>query len=276
MVFISTPKEPHYFALDLPAYRYVSDWPGYLRLFDHAEQSQPARGEGSVFYLYSERAARHIRECIPDARLIVMLRNPLDLAVSMHAQALLTGDENIPAFEQAWALCGERRRGVYKPPGCRDVKVLLYDELPLLGRQLQRLLSAFPEQQVGWWFYEDFAASTGEVYRQVLEFLGVPDDGRCEFPRVNERKRARSRWLTRFTRKTPEPLVNVAMRLKGPLGLQRWGILDGLRSLNEVPAKPVTIPAGLAARMRDHFESDVELLQQITGRDLSNWLESSG
>src|SRR6185312_1096375 len=142
-VFMCVPKEPHYFAVDLPSHRYVSDWDAYQALFRGAGREHVAIGEASIFYMYSEAAITGIRERLPSARLLVMLRNPVELAISMHAQALRTRDETITDFAAAWSLCADRRAGSNVPP---------------LGLQLQRLLDVFQKAQVGWWFLDDFAA----------------------------------------------------------------------------------------------------------------------
>ncbi len=274
-VFMCTPKEPHYFALDMPAFRYVDDWQDYQSLFQPASNGCLAAGEASVFYLYSEAAIAEIRKCVPAARLLVMLRNPLDLAVAMHAQALLSREENVKDFERAWSLCGERRNGRKIPKYCRDGKILLYDQLPLLGQQLRRLLTIFPKDQVRWWFYDDFAGDPGGVYREILDFLSVPDDGRIEFRAVNSRRRARSQLVAQFTQKPPKVLLRTAMRFKERLDIPRWGVMEALRRTNFVPAKRPALPPALRAEMTMHFMPDIRLLEATTGRNLDHWLEDA-
>lgn len=272
-IFMCNPKEPHYFAMDIPGYRYADNWHDYQSLFRAADSSCLAAGEASVFYLYSEVAVAEIRKRLPAARLLIMLRNPLDLAVAMHAQALLSRDENVTDFASAWDLCRERRNGRKLPHRCRDGKILLYDQLPLLGRQLDRLLTFFPENQVRWWFYEDFAADPGNVYKEILAFLSVPDDGRREFLAVNARRRARSQLLAQFTQKAPKGLLRTTMRFKQRLGIPRWGVMDALRRANFVPAQRLALPSALRAEMKAHFMPDIRLLEATTGRNLDHWLE---
>lgn len=273
-IFMCWPKEPHYFAVDLPSYRHVSDWESYLALFSCANDVCKAIGEASVFYLYSDLAIAEIRKTLPDARLIVMLRNPVELAVSMHAQALLTRDETMKSFSKAWAMCNSRRNGRRLPRHCRESKVLLYDELPKLGKQLQRLLDSFPRSQVRCLFYDDFSIDPGRVYREALEFLGLPDDGRDLFPRINPRRRTHFQWLAQLTEKTPGILTRSAMRLKDTVGIERWGVLDALRRYNFSIAQKTVLPSGLIMEMQAKFAPDIELLEHLTGRDLTGWLQN--
>jgi hypothetical protein len=273
-VFMCRPKEPHYFALDFPAYRHVTQWADYASLFAEAGEAHRAIGEASVLYLYSRVAIAELHGKFPDARLLVMLRNPVDMAISMHAQMLWTCDENVADFDRAWALCADRRAGNNVPRQCRDPKALLYDRVPLLGDQLRRLLGIVPRAQVGWWFFDDLMADPGHVYREVLSFLGVPDDGRREFPRINTRKHARSRILGLCTQKMPHRLSSAAMQLKHGLGIQRWGVLDALRRANVKSRPGNKMQPAMRNALQRHFASDVHLLEDITGRDLGHWLGS--
>jgi hypothetical protein len=146
--------------------------------------------------------------------------------------------------------------------------------MPLLGSQLRRVLEIFPRSQVGWWFFDDLMADPGRVYRDVLSFLGVPDDGRQDFPRINVRKHVHSQLLGLCTQKTPERMVSAAMKIKRGLGIQRWGVLDALRRANLKPRAKQELEPALRAEMAARFMPEVRLLEDITGRHLGHWLGS--
>lgn len=275
-IFMCSPKEPHYFADDFPNHRFVTRWDDYLGLFERAGDHHRVVGEASVFYLYSKVAITNLLARIPSARLIVMLRNPIELAQSMHAQALRTRDETSTDFCAAWNLRNTRRRGQRIPRKCRDVKILLYDDVARLGSQMERLLAVAPRNQVRWWFYDDFADDPKRVYGEVLEFLRVANDGRSEFPPINLRSVARSQLVAQFTQKTPRTLVKAAMLLKKHLGIDQWRILDALRCVNFTQVTSNYLAPELLAQMRRHFAPDIRLLQDISGRDLSYWLRALG
>jgi hypothetical protein len=77
------PKEAHFFAPDVRIEPLDSD--KYFEGFVGAE-GKACIGEASVFYLYPEKAAAAIHEFNPNAKIIVMLRNPVDLLYSLHSQ----------------------------------------------------------------------------------------------------------------------------------------------------------------------------------------------
>lgn len=273
--FMCVPKEPAYFALDFPTIRVVKHWSEYEKLFRDANETHLAVGEASTAYMHSEVAAAELRRQFPSARLLVMLRNPLDLVVSLHGQRLHDCDEDVADFALAWALCGDRRAGNKLPARCRERKMLLYDEAALLGLQLQRVLDVFPASQVRWWFHEDFSRDPARVYRETLSFLGLAFDGRSEFPVVNARTRAVSQTLAPLVQKPPKFAVRVAMSAKKCLGIRRLGVLNVLRRVSFVPARPPKIPGSLRREMQAYFAPDVRLLESITGRDLGHWLGES-
>jgi hypothetical protein len=275
-VFMCEPKEPQYFAADFPRYRYVCEWRDYAALFDAAHERHAAVGEASALYLYSQCAIPDLLARFPGARLIVMLRNPVEMATSMHAQVLYDGDEDVEALEGAWNRCSARARGELIPKSCRDAKVLLYDRIARLGFQLQRLLEVAPRENVMWIFREELMEKPAAVYRDVLTFLGLEDDGRTDLPLANTRKERRSQLLLmatgRVLRFTSNPPVWL-LRTRRALGLERVGIMGVLEWLNTRPARESGLSREPKVRMLETFRPDIRLLEELTGRNLHHWLE---
>ena len=143
-----------------------------------------------------------------------MYRNPVEMVHSFHSQLLYVGEENVPDFEQAWRLQARRAQGLDLPPRSRGGFLLQYAELGRFGSQTERVLAHFPPAQVKLILFEDFAADARRVYDEVIAFLGVPHDGRTEFARINENKRARVDWLKHFLRKPPPGLRRGVRGLK--------------------------------------------------------------
>jgi len=270
--FLCWPKEPLFFCEDLPGIRQVEDLPAYLRLFAGAPADARAVGEASAMYLYSQVAVTRIRERFAAARLIVMLRNPIDLVAAFHAQLRYALAEDEPQLAAAWALQEERARGARLPRDCPEPKLLQYRQVALLGSQLQRLLAVVPPEQVQTVVFDDLARDPGGEYRRVLAFLGLRDDGRVDFPSVNVRPAHRLQLVSRLTQRPPRSLVRAASALKRRFGLERIGILDWLRRANRVPAERPQLPGGFRLVMADTFAEDVALLSSLLGRDFTPWL----
>lgn len=269
-----TPKEPHYFAVDYPGARYVTEICEYERLFARADARHLAAGDASPGYLGSHKAVTLIHAYNPDARLIVTLRNPAELLVSYHSQLLFSLYEDQEDLETAWRLQDERRLGRHIPPYCREPLMLQYREMMCLGDQLQRLLSTFPREQVLIIFYEDFRDRPGAVYQQVLAFIGVPDDGRQEFRVINAKKVPRWRWMNVLLHSPPAWMLGLMRRLSGTTLHDAAVRLHGaLKAANAAPvaSRPTTVSLYLQAELAAAFLPQVELLERLTGRDLRAW-----
>ncbi|MCC0177427.1 sulfotransferase domain-containing protein [Waterburya agarophytonicola K14] len=271
-IYISEPKEPHYFTFDFEQYRVTKTWSEYSGLFSESTAKHTAIGEGSVFYLCSTVALDKIKEYDSQAKIIVMLRNPVDMIYSFHSQLVFTADESEKSFEKAWRLQATRKQGKQIPSQCREAAFLQYAEMGKLGEQVERLQTIFPAEQVKIILFEDFVKSTKDVYDEVLEFLAVPNDERTEFVRINENKTHKMGAVGNFTAKPPALLTNVALKARDMLGIKELGILDTIRSFNTKVAAREPLSEDLRADMMEEFSTDIQKLAQLINRDLSHWL----
>ena len=275
-VLMSRPKEPHFFSRDFPYYyapgRATLDH--YLRLFDAAGPEHLAVGEASVWYLYSREALPAIRAFDPGARIIAMVRNPLELVPSLHSQMFYVRDEDQPDPARAWALQETRRAGRSLPPGVRVPAFLQYREAASLGAQIARAHEVFPPEQLLTLVFDDLREDPAAVYARTLEFLGLPHDGRDEFPRINVNKAHRRAIIARITQRPPRPLLAAAAGIKRLLGIERLGVLERIRARNRRQTeRPAPDPA-FVAEMRESFRDDVALLSRLLDRDLGHWLDA--
>jgi hypothetical protein len=269
-VFFSNPKEPQFFAEDFAGHGFVHDLDAYLDLFAQADNSQPIVSEGSVFYLASQVAVENIREFNPAAKILVMLRNPLELLRSLHQHYLHALYEDQADLEAAWRLQEQRRESRQIPRLCRQPKLLQYRELCLLGEQLERVYRIFPKEQVKVVFFDDFVQDTAGVYREVLAFLGIDDDGRREFAKVNE-ARSLHPWMRRILSWVlPMSLRNNYTKLRFVPGLAFIPVL--IEKLLKRPNKPRQLSEAFKAELKAVFAEDIAKLSRLTGRNLDHWL----
>jgi hypothetical protein len=263
-VFLSDPKEPHHYNSDLN-HGSFKNRDKYLSLFEDTQACHSAIGEASVWYLYSAEAVNNILNDIPDARFIVMLRNPVDMAPSLHEQMVFTGYETERDFETAWALQERRRNGDSVPLWCDEPRLLLYKEACSIGEQYERVASVVPEASLLPIIFDDFKADPRSVWLTVLKFLGVQDDGRTDFPVVNAAKIRRSVFLKR--------LADVYCKVRLFFGFRGFG--SGLFSKvdawnTDTRVRPPLDPDFLA-RLKCVFHEDVMLLERCLERNLEQW-----
>jgi hypothetical protein len=271
-IFMPELKEPHFFARDLGTYPRIKTMDAYAGLFAESTPRHLAVGEASVYYLRSTVAIPAIREFNPDARIIGMFRNPVDMVYSLHSQLLHVSEETVEDFETAWRLQERRSRGLDLPPAIRSPLLVQYAQVGQFGTQAERVLSTFPAEQVKLILFEDFAASPQRVYDDVIGFLGIPHDGRTEFPRINENKRSRVGWLRRFYRKPPPVLRDAIRSLKRAVGGEGISALKKkIVALNTVRERRPPLSPALRAELVEAFRDEVALLSRLLNRDLSHW-----
>lgn len=264
-VFMSDPKEPNFFCVDFPKTRAVTTSRAYRALFAEAEEHHRMVGEASTWYLYSSQAANRIHQFHPGAKIIAMVRNPVELVHSLHSQLVFNGVEEERDFARAWQLQDQRR----------DRPFVQYGEIGKLAQQIQRFLDIFPRNQVNVIVFDDLVADARSIYLDTLTFLDLPYDGQSEFSAHNQNKRLRSRIVASFIRDTPDWLAAPFFALRDAIGLEKLGVLRGLRSLNTRRAKREDISSDLRTEIANHFAPDVAKLSEILGRDLTHWTNST-
>lgn len=276
-IFISPEKEPLFFCTDQEHHESwrVPQPERYLALFESGAGCR-WRGEGSVWYLSSSVAAEHIRAFSPAARILIMLRNPVDMAVSLHAQFIFSGNENITDFEKAYATQAKRALGRRLPWRAHMPGGLQYTTVGRYAKQVERYLDMFPPEQIKVLIYEEFFADLDGSYRHLLDWLGVEQNFRTNFAAANRRHQIRSAALQRLLTKVPE-LWELPTRLpqgRMQAALQRrfeWA-KRRLQAFNSAGADPGGRPRReLRRRLHGDFADDIDRLEVLLGRDLSLW-----
>ena len=286
-IYMSPIKEPSYFSLEMrpenfaPVYRphayrrieetreflrgpmnppitagIVTTWEDYLRLFTAAKNHR-AVGEASVGYMVSPYAAEAIAGRIPEARILMILRSPVDRAFSHYLYMLSEGLIE-QSFRQYVRACLRHRGeglGIHEP----------FLDMGFYAGQVQRYLSRFPRDRVRIWTYEDYVACPRELLRTIFRFIGVeegfePDMSvRYHQPRIPKMVSSARvlRWarMTAFSRKVLPARARAAAR----------------NVFYSLPGE-VKMDAADRALMLEFYSSDIRRLEKILDRDLSGWL----
>jgi hypothetical protein len=279
-VCFSRPKEPHYFALLAPGASLEDLETAYLsRHFAHHHAGHRAIGEGSVSYLYSPHAIERILEVNPDARFIAIVRNPLEMLPSYHLRMLFILCEDVEDFAAAWRLQDARARGEHVPRHCVDARLLLYREVARYGVQIERLYRVAGRDRCHVVVFDDLARDPAAVYREVLAFIGVDDDGRTTFKRRFPSRIYRYRWLQELlysvrSRRAHavDTLQRMARTKKGPG--RRKSLVKRLARWNRIERRPAPLDAEMTATLRAALADDVAMLSELLGRDLHHWLDT--
>lgn len=267
-VFMSDVKEPNYFALaeaelvlagpgDKEWYeRSMTSLKEYKALFDKV-QGESAIGEASPTYLHSRRAPRTMYRHVPDANLIVILRDPADRAYSHYCHFTRTGQET-KSFREALQREPERlEEGWFWPR---------YVEAGRYYQQLTRYLEYFSWENIKVFLFRDFTRKTEEVYEEILDFLGVNATFQPDLSvRHNASGKPRS-WIVDYLLSGKN---TVAQALKPLFGERVRNLVVRLRNLNR--RRPEEMTSDERRFVIEALREDIEQLEDLLDRDLSTW-----
>ncbi len=234
----------------------VSEWEDYVRLFKDVE-AETAIGEASAAYLWSETAGGNIASCIPDARIIMILRDPSERAFSQYLHQLAVGLIR-STFREHLERCmrnDDRTLSVYYP--------LL--EVGLYHGQVIRYLERFPRNNIRIYWYEEAWGQPDCLLADLFQFLAVdstflPDTSR----KSKERKAPRFATINYAAKRfhiTHRLNEIIPSRLRPPIR-KYW--FRERRALN--------MDTRDRRYLIDYYREDVIKLASLLNRDLSAWL----
>ena len=260
-------KETHFFSTDLhPNKRSVKKMEDYQVLYSDANNNHKVLGDASVFYLYSEEAVPNILEYNSEAKFLVMLRNPVEMVVSLHAQYLHTGNEIYEDFEKAWSLKDERINGVGTTKITEDPQLLNYGKVCSVGSQVERLLKKVEREKVKFILLDDLKKEPEKVLKYLFQFLEIGSE-KIDLEIKNTVTARRSKNFHRF--------IKYLNRLKKDVGIGRLntGFKKLISRLNTKKGSKFVLEGDLRREVINKFESDVELLMNSLNEDLTHWLK---
>ncbi|MDQ1630576.1 MAG: hypothetical protein QOC80_548 [Frankiaceae bacterium] len=270
---LSSTKEPKYFLTDGPpptgggpgdaeTYReYVWQREQYEALWFHAEPGQ-LRGESTTLYLADHAAHRRIRAQVPHAKLVAVLRDPVDRAHSNWSHLRSAGLEPVGDFPRACML-GDSRAEQGWGPFWRYLQIGRY------GEQLEHLYTQFDREQVLVLLYRDLREEPTKTLDRVCEFLGVETGLVDEVPAEN------------VTAHVDDGIVNTALHraVQGvealgsvaPAPLRRAATSAAVKLLQREQQTRPTLALEERALLLPHFYEDIALLEKVLGRPFDHW-----
>jgi len=235
-------KEVHYFDR---YYERGPEW--YASLFEHC--SGRRAGEITPAYVYGPQCARRISELVPQVRLLLIIRNPIDRAYS-HYKFKIREKEYRGSFAEFLVYQADAiSRGFY-------------------SRQLARYLDFFPREQLLLLVFEQFIEDMDRTWRQVCRFMDITPDhvkmGPVHVPNRSELPRMPGSYsrIKRFGSLLRDHDLDWVIHGVKALGLRRLFFPRTART----SFPPMT--AEDRTRLRETYGEDVAQLERLTGLDL--------
>jgi hypothetical protein len=192
---------------------------------------------------------------------------------ALHSNHVFNNNEIITDFEEALQAQEERKKGSRISPTIKcPVEGLYYFDVASYSSQVQRYYSLFGRDKVKVILFDDFSTNTEMVFREVLRFLGVNENVRTEFKVLNASKTTRTSWLKRFTIDPPQWIKTTGQFLFPHQTRRRDFLMYWLWRINTKKIKRKELDADLRKRLIEQFRPEIESLQTVLDRDLSQWL----
>lgn len=213
-------------------------------------------------YLTDRRSAGWIHEVFPEAKIIMLLRNPADKAFAQYNWLVSHGYEYFETFEEALRAEEDRyRKNVWKVKGLTQEyrPNYLYFRSGLYAEQVNRYLKCFPRENILFLKFEDFGRNTKDEMKRIYNFLGVTPPHAFEYERYNAKKKVRSARRQYFLRSKlskvlPMKLVNL--------------LLD----CNSIKGMSFDYSPETRNNLLRQYRKDILKTQEITGLNLQEWL----
>jgi len=278
-IHMSDPKEPNFFATDFLHEKDIGAFKRrtreeYQQCFVSGRKEQ-VWGEASACYLYSKDAAANIYAANPEAKIVVLFREPVSFLYSYHLQMLqnpVSEGETVKDFASALALEPERKEGRSLPNGCLVPELLYYSERINYTEQLRRFTELFGSDQLRVYLYEDFKADNEAVYHDILGFLGLtPVNSRPGFEHHNRSVKVKLKSAQNFAYNMSHghgwyaPL-HAAIKSIVPRPIRRFLIRSIYQTLAFKP-KP-ELSDEVRQELKYRFKPQVERFSQMLEKDL--------
>ena len=255
-------KELHHFSSDLRIPPLSDE--GYLGHFRPGAESR-WRGESTPLYMVSQVAAEQMARFSPSARIVILLREPVEMMHALHGQHLADDVPSHRDFETELRLQeAAHRRGESKNvPGFLRMPRLL--EVADYASQIRRFQQHFPPAQIRVILFDEFVKDPEETHARLLEWLGLENREPGEVPRMGSNRVHVDPWVVRMVRSF-SPITRVLRRfVPGPVD---W-LADRIRHAGSRSLPPLD-PAD-HARLQAEFFPDFADLEALIGRSLRHW-----
>jgi hypothetical protein len=266
-IYMSPMKEPHFFSRIEPAPRWeaffphVSDEDQYLALFEGAGDEQ-VLGEASTSYLWDGQAAERIKRAVPEAKILIVLRDPVERAYSHYWNDVREGMEKRSLLD---ALDEEQRT----EPGGWGVSSL-YIDCGRYAEQVTRYLDRFGAR-VHVLFFEDFVSDEVSTIADIHSFLGVrPAAAEVAGQRMNPGSLPRNRL-------SGAVLASGRLRRVVRAAVPRH-MRTRLREALLKQAAPPPMDSAARTLLTDVYRPEVARLEELLGRSVpweARWRERS-
>ncbi|MBO72093.1 MAG: hypothetical protein CMD35_00615 [Flavobacteriales bacterium] len=261
-----SPKEIHFFGKDLG---YKVNRPTLDEYQSHFKETG-LNGDGSVWYLYSDSIYQELSELNIHPKIIVLLRNPIEVSYALHSQNIVDANENVSDFEKALQLEDIRKKGDKLPPYVDPPRTVYYKETGNFLPRIKKLYDNIPRKDIFIGLQSELKSNTEQFVKKVEQFLGISNYNSYNFEPVNENKIVKNKKLHRYIKK-PATIHKKLFRTFIPSRTIRKWAVDKVYSSNLKHTKRQSMSEKTKQKLKSYFYKNNELLNKIIDCDVSSW-----
>jgi hypothetical protein len=224
--------------------------------------------EADPIYMYADGCIGRIRHCAPDAKLVVMLRNPVDRAYSQYLYRM-----TYARYEESFVEMCEREADRIRLGAQERLEYGCLDR-SLYAPQIRNIFMHFPREQVHFMVFERFVQDQSRDFGELLSWLGLAPMNITPV-RENARSSARSVWLARLMYHPGYRSLRGLLGGMLPPGVRR-SLFERMADANRSELQDelaAGLDPGLRRNMLERFRADAADVERFTGLDLGLWFE---
>lgn len=260
------PKEIHFFGKDL-GYKVKRPSLAYYQSFFKADK---INGDASVWYLYSDSIYNELTDLGIKPKIIVLLRNPVEVCHALHSQNIIDANEDVANFSKALDLEEKRIQGNSLPKNIDPPRTVFYKQTADFLPRIQKLLSEVDEQSVFVGLQETFKKAPLDFMRKIESFLELTHFDSYNFEKVNENKKVKNQSIHQLIKK-PGTFKTGLFRTLVPSKKARVWLVDKIHNANVEKTNRNKLEDGLSDDLKNYFEPNLKALNKIITPDITHW-----
>lgn len=261
-------KEMHYFGKDL---NYKYDRPT-LEHYQSFFKADGLNGESSVWYLYSDSILEELSSLGIQPKIIIMARNPVELAYSLHSQNIVDANEDVTSFEKALELEESRTKGENLPKDVDPVRSVFYTEAADIYSRVLKFQNHFGKDNVFVGLQEDLKKDPDTFLKKLEQFLELSEFKNYDFTKQNENKSVKNKSINHLIKKAGKSQIAL-FRIIIPFKSVRKKIVDKIYFGNLSPATREPLKESTRLQLENTFRKNTKLLNSIIEPDIQHWIK---
>ena len=219
-------------------------------------------------YLSCPWAAERIKKFSPNAKIIMILRNPIDVMYSLHATMLYRETvEDIEDFEEALKMEKIRKKkNGHKVIPMKYHPHMLYRETVRYPQQVKRYFEHFGEKNVKVIIFDEYIKNKSAILRDILNFLDVNEDFEIKHINANAGRKYRNRTIHSAVMTNKFGVRGVLRNIPGSAKIYR--------KINNNEFKRKTLEPSLRKSLQYDLKKEIDELSLMLKKDLSYWYKN--